>query len=617
MEEKKKATEQSQKAKDVSSTGIAELDEILGGGFPKGAVILLAGSSGSGKTIFAFQWLFKGVRNNENGLYITLTEPLFKTLKNLEVMDFYDKKAIEDERVKILDIREIYEKQGFNQKKIIAYIEKQVQQVNAKRLCIDSITAIAYNLDDKAEIRKFIFDLGKILATLGCTTILTSEVADSSKYSMYEVEEFISDAILRFDQINENNEMQRALQIVKVRGTKYDAEHLHFRITDKGIIIFPQLKVPLQYPSSSERISTGALVLDQMLMGGIFRGSSTLVVGSTGTGKSLLSTQFIVDGLRKGERCLYAGFEEGREQIIRNAATFEWNLKEYEEQGLLTFNCVYPSEKFLEEHLQDIKKIVEDKKITRCVVDSLSSISNYFSPQNFISFVKRLNGYLKSQNITTYFTVATTSLIGGTTLTDSNISTMTDNIFMLRYVEMQGTLKLVLNIVKMRGSAHSKGLREYAITNNGFQVGQSLEGYEGIMSGITKKVSETTEEKLEAEFKRVIGPMAGSVFSELKKKGLTKLNLLSYIDELQAKSILKEEDAVSFKQKIHEILGTSAGDEYEIVNKIFGDIETKKSDIPEDKTLLKESSVTNTQNIPQTTSQIQKKGLFKRLFNKN
>ncbi|MBU0757099.1 MAG: circadian clock protein KaiC [Nanoarchaeota archaeon] len=538
-----------------SPTGITELDDLLGGGFPKGAVILLSGSSGSCKTIFSFQWLFEGIKNNENGIYITLTEPLFKTVKNLEPMDFYDRNAIEQEKLKIIDMREIYEKRGFNQKKILDFIEKQVKQVNAKRLCIDSITAIAYNLDEKSKIRKFIFELGKILATLGCTTILTGEVTEEKRFSVYDVEEFISDAILRLDQIKVRDELQRRMQIIKIRGRKYKTDDIFFKISDQGINVFPKIIVPLNYSSSFERIPTGNNVLDTMMLGGVFKGSSTLIAGSTGTGKTLLATQYIIEGLKRGEPCLYAGFEESREQLLRNAKNIGWDLKEYEEKGLLTLRCIYPREKFLEEHIREIKQIVEDKKIKRCVVDSLSSISKAFPKDSFIDFTKRLNGYLKFMNVTTVFTAATETLIGTSKLTDSQLSTVIDNVIMLRYVEVQGELNQVLNIIKIRGSAHSKDLRRYGITNRGLVIGQSLAGYEGIMTGVTRKVSETIDERLESEFKKFIGPMAPSILSDMKARGLTKENIFSYIDELNSQGIMSEDNSKLFKQDVMSILG--------------------------------------------------------------
>ena len=351
--------------KTESLTGVIELDKVLVGGFPKGAIILVAGSSGSGKTILSQQWLFEGLKNNENGIYITLTEPIFKIIKNLETMTFYDRNAIEQEKIKIIDMRESHIKDNFNQESVISFIEKQVKQTDTKRLCIDSITAIASNLDNRAHIRKFIFELGKVLSTLGCTTILTSEVTEPGKFSIYAVEEFIADAIVRLDQIKSKDELERVMQIIKVRGRSFGSEELYFKISEHGISVFPRLRVPLSHSSSMARISTGIPVLDQMLLNGVFRGSTTLMAGSAGTGKTLFCLQFIMEGLKKGEHCLFAGFEESRDQVIRNAASMGWNLKEYENKGLLVLRCLYPSEKFLEEHLFDIKHIIDSKKIKR------------------------------------------------------------------------------------------------------------------------------------------------------------------------------------------------------------------------------------------------------------
>jgi circadian clock protein KaiC len=481
----------------ASNTGIKEFDKLLDGGFTKGSIILLAGSSGSGKTIFSFQWLFEGIKNNENGIYITLTEPLFKTLENLEKLSYYDKEAIENEKLRIVDLREIYGKEGFDQQKILDFIEDEVKRTNAKRLCIDSITAIAYQLDDRAKIRAFIFAVGTTLATLGCTTVLISEVSEMNKYSKYEVEEFISDAIIRFDQINVKDEPQRIMRIIKVRGRNYRSDDIYFKITKDGINVFPKLRVLLEHFSTTERISMGISALDDMLGGGIFVGSSTLITGSPGTGKSTLGLSFIAEGLKNGETCLYAGFEESKTQVLRNAKNFGWDFEKYEREGLLVMRCIYPNEKHLEEHLADIRQIVEEKKIKRCVVDPLSAISSAFSPDAFISFSKRLNGYLKTQEVTPLFTSATTSLIGNTKDADAHLSTISDNIVLLRYVEMQGDVQSVINIIKMRGSEHSKSLRIYNITDKGIVVGKSLEGYEGVTTGVSKKIAELEEESKE------------------------------------------------------------------------------------------------------------------------
>jgi circadian clock protein KaiC len=540
-----------------SQTGIEELDRLLGGGFPKGSVVLLAGSPGSGKTIFSLQWLFEGVKEGENGVYITITEPLFKILKNLEGMSFYDRSAVEQEKLKILDLREIYGEQGFNPQEVIAYIERHLKDTNAKRLCIDSMTAIAYSIDDRAAIRSFIFELGKMLATLGCTTIMSSEVHNPGEYSVYGVGEFISDAILRFDQVLERGELVRVMQVIKVRGREYSSEALSFKISERGISVFPKLRVPLDYASSKQRVSTGNPGLDEMLIGGLFSGSSTLFAGATGTGKSLFSMSFVYEGLEKGEPCMYISFEESRGQIYRNALAFGWDFAEYERKGLLVLRCSYPGDRLLEEQLAEIKRIVDEKHIRRCVVDSLTALYNSLPESNFYEFSKRLNGYLKTKGVTMMFTAATGVSMGPMTISEINLSTMVDNIVVLRYVEVEGELRFVINVVKVRGSGHSKSLREYRITSQGIVIGQSLTGYEGVMTGVTRKVSQTVEEKIEAEFKRYVGPKAESTFMEVKKKGLTRENILASVDGLVSQGVLKDDDAASFKHMINAILGVS------------------------------------------------------------
>lgn len=535
-------------------TGIAELDSALQGGFPRGSVILLAGSSGSGKTIMALQWLFEGVKHGENCLYISLTEPLFKIVKNLETLDFYDRKALEDQRLKIIDIRVVYGDQ-FYREKVMEFIEEQVKAANVKRVVIDSITAIAYNLKDSAEVRKLIFELGRILASLGCTTLLTSETAGArNRYSIYGVEEFISDAIIKLDQVKVGNELQRMIQIIKVRGRAYTSEEMYFRITRGGIVVFPKLSMPLQHVALTERISTGNAVLDQMLGGGIFAASSTIIAGSTGTGKSLFALEFLMEGLEHGEQCLFVSFDESKEEIIRNAKSCGWDFGRYEKAGLLTFRCAYPAEKFVHEHLADIRSLVESKDIRRCAVDSLSSISTAIPEESFISFTKVLHSFMKSRNVTTFMTAASRPETGAGSMGDAHTSATVDNYITLRQVEIEGELRLVLNIVKERGSAHSKELRRYDITNDGIVIGPSLAGYEAVITGVGRKVSQTVEERLEAEFKRFLGPMGVQAFRELSETGVSEERIHGYIDSLVKEHILKPEDAKPFKNSVSTIL---------------------------------------------------------------
>ncbi|MDD9953788.1 MAG: AAA family ATPase [Candidatus Woesearchaeota archaeon] len=532
-----------------SSTGVEELDHILHGGWPSGSVILLTGKPGTGKTILSFQWLFNGVSMGENGLYITLTEPLFRTVKNLENMQFYDREAIESEKLKIIDMRQ---KEARTPEQTIKFLSKQVIATKAKRLCIDSITAIAYQLDDKQKIRSFIFELGKTLATLGCTTVLTSEVSDKNKLSVYGVEEFISDGIIRMEQVKHEDTMHRVMQIVKLRGVGYRARDITYKIGDKGIIPFRHYTLPLSYKSSERRVSTGMPMLDKMMHGGIFKGSSTFIAGSTGTGKSVFSLQFMQAGLTNEERCLYVSFEESSNQIRRNAMRFGWNFDEKQDQ--LFLRCMYPDERLLDEHFADIKKIIDEKKISRCVIDSLSSISSAFSEKAFERFVHTLYAYLKLMNVTAVFTLETDSNSGMSGLTGTQVSTITDNVILLRHVEMQGQLRQFMNIVKVKGGSHSRGLRVYKITRHGVEIGQKMSGYEGLMTGIGRKVSDTIEEKLENEFCEFLGPIGSQVFNKILETGINEHSITTYIDSLSEEGIIKASNAEAFKVDVLNIL---------------------------------------------------------------
>jgi len=532
------------------------LDQLLGGGFPNGAVILLAGASGTGKTVLSFEWLFNGVGMfDENGIYITFTEPLFKTLKNLEGLEYYSQEAVESERVKILDMRKSFGEAGLDGGRILDLIEEEVKKNDARRLIVDSITAIAYNLENKARIRKFIFDLGTMLASLGCTTVLTSEVIGKG-YSVYGVEEFISDGIIQLRQRDINFQLTRTLKIVKMRGVEYAPHENSFRITSSGIKIFPQLSIPLKYASGTEKVSIGVKGFDDMTRGGVFRGSSNLVAGASGTGKSITGLHFIAEGLRLGEPCLLAGFEESRDQIIRNAGGFGWDFEEYENKGLLKIMCSYPSEKYIDEHLLDIRDRVEYMEVKRVVVDSLSSIGNAFDDGEFRRFVKLLNGYLKSREVTSVFTTATATLMSVETLTDAHLSTMTDNILLLKYVELGGEVNLMTSVLKTRGDDHSKSLRRYSITGRGIVVGESFRGYEGVLSGSARKISATVLEQVRQEFRDNIGPMGEIEFNRMRDEGsINPEGIAKYVSFLVAEGIIDSEKGEIFKRKMESIFG--------------------------------------------------------------
>lgn len=546
---------------DISKTGIEELDHILNGGIPRGSIILLAGASGTGKTTLALQWLYGGIsKYNETGIYFTLTESITKVIKHVSSFSFYEA-ARRGSNVHFSDLRSLLRLLHLSEKrisyedmeKLLETIRNVVKKTKAKRLVLDSVTALCYILHREDMIRQFIFRLGNILSELGCMSFLVSEVP-TGEYSIFGVEEFICDGIIKLEQQSQGDNIIRLLKIAKMRGVLYNPRLHKFRITRDGVFILRQVKPELDFQSFKTLVTSGIKGLDKMLEGGYFKGSSTLVAGPAGTGKSLFGIQFLHEGLKRNEPGVLVSFEESEAQVLRNASTIGCSLKKYLDNGLFVLLSYYPDKYLPEENLINIANAVEKIKAKRCVIDSLSCIAGAIPAMDYKGFVRHLITYLKGRGITTLFTTATTRLTGSTNIAEMPVSTLTDNIVLLKYLEVRGCMKLMIAILKTRGADHDKSLRGYTITGKGLIVGEAYTNLEGIMTGVARRISESIEERLEAEFIKFIGPMATSAFLELKNKGLTKTNIFIYIDELTSQKILEKKDVKLFKQNVNDII---------------------------------------------------------------
>lgn len=546
----------------LKPTGIVELDILLRGGIPKGHAILLSGNAGTGKTILAMQWLLIGyTKFKEPGVYLTMTEPVSKAMRNLQQMSFFEVTAMHPLKIHLCDLRTIVKLLNEDTQldkrdcdKILKIIENIIKKSNAKRLVIDSITAMGQMLKDNDTIRYFVFQLCTMIENLGCTTILTSEVGDHG-FSKFGVEEFVADGILKLSYEVVHGDLARSAQIVKMRGIAQEADVVPFRIDKNGFNFFLKIKPKLEHAAFLERLSTGISGLDEMCSGGVFAASSSLIAGATGAGKTIAGLQFMNQGLLAGESCLFVSFEESRDQLIQTAKSFGWDLGLYERRGLLTFLCVYPDRLYAGEHLNQVKLIVEQKKIRRCVIDSLSALNNVLSePQVFRDFTKTLIGFLKMNHITNLMTYETATFLGSLTLTDAALSSMTDNIFLLKFVESEGELSSLVAVLKTRGSNRDKKLRRYAITEKGLVVGHSLEAFEGAMTVTMHKIAHTVEDRLRAEFTRFLGPMGITAFDEIYAGGFTAESIKRYSNTLVSEGILHEKDAAAFMKNLLYIL---------------------------------------------------------------
>ncbi len=414
-----------------------------------------------------------------------MTEAVFMALRNAETMTFFDRKVVEEEKLYLLDIRNVLKDDVFDQAKILKYIEQQVKEHNAKRLVIDSITAILYAIDDKAKIRQFIFQLSKVLSTLGCTTILTSEIPHEGGYSAYGVEEYISDGIISLTNKPGENKIIRKLQIIKMRGIGFRSGAIIFDITPEGLVLYPKIPINRKIASTefNVRLKSGVPKFDNLVGGGFPQGHMIMITGNTGSGKSTFAMQFIHEGLEKGEPCLYVALEESSTQVKKTALSHGWDFEKYEKSGNLTFIDpdlidLYP-DKILSEILETVKKT----KAKRIVIDSASSLeSATMNKNNVREFLLQLTGICKSLGITCVMTYLTEEIFGGTSnqllgsgsSSELRLSSVVDGIILLRYVERAQTVKKLLNVLKMRGSQHDKNIWEFTVDKSGMNIGSKF-----------------------------------------------------------------------------------------------------------------------------------------------
>jgi circadian clock protein KaiC len=563
----------------VRPTGILELDRMLHGGLPRNAAILLAGPPGAGKTILALQWLYAGYRDfKESAIYFTLTEPTTKLIKNLGKMTFndpefmasadahisnFDNELIKRPGVHFVDLRIVIKDLGIEEndfsvadiRKLCEAILGMVAKTEAKRVVIDSITALAYRLLTEDKVRTLIFELGTYLGGIDANVVMTAEAADEDSMTA-RVEEFIADGVIRLSYGRNRQNLTRVLEIVKMRGLDFDSRLTEFRISRDGLVLFPRLRQELQYQASLKRVTSGVAGLDEMLHGGYFEGSSILLSGATGSGKTLIALRGVLGGLAAGEKALFVSFEESRDHLIKSVQSFGWDLEKYEKAGQLLIIASYPEEHSFDEHLSLIRHAIDTFGPSRVVIDSITALANAVSEEEVRDFTSQMIAYVKSKNITCLLTAATANLTGASeSISGVHLSTITDTIVLLRFVEIQSELRRAMLILKVRGSDHDKGLREYVITPAGVEVTTKFSGYEGLLAGATRKVSQSSEEQLHALFMATFGPMGEKIFLEQKAKGITLANVQGLIAELGDQGILSTRRKEEFLGQASEIIG--------------------------------------------------------------
>jgi circadian clock protein KaiC len=471
-------------------TGIPGFDFIAEGGLPRRRATLIAGTAGSAKTVFAAQFLAEGIEAGERGVFVTFEDSVADIRTNM--MGFgWDIPAWErDGQWQFVDATPDPEEPvtvvgSFDLGALLARVERAVERTRATRVSLDSLNALFVQYRDHAMLRAELFRITSRLKKAGLTVVFTGERTEEyGEVSRHGIEEFVADNVIILRNLLENERRRRTMEILKFRGAPHQRGEFPFTITSQGgITVLPLTERQLTQSSSTVRISSGIGELDAMCGGGFFRDSVVLVSGATGTGKTLLVTQFLAGGTAAGEKSLLFAFEESHDQLYRNAAAWGMDFARMERDGLLKVVNRYPHAMAMEDHLIEIMRTIEEFGPARVVVDSLSALERVASVRSFREFVITLTSFLKSRETVGLFTSTTASLLGGGSVTEKHISTLTDSIILLRYVESFGEMRRSLTVLKMRGSAHDVGIREFTIDEHGMRIGPRFRDVTGILSG--------------------------------------------------------------------------------------------------------------------------------------
>lgn len=469
------------------STGSVAFDRILDGGLPVRSMTVVAGEPGAGKTLFALQMLFHLARQGKKGLYFTtLSEPSLKLLKYMQQFSFFDEDAVGKE-VAFVDLGSVV--RGRNAEDTLKAISDRVEAEEPAVVVIDSFKAMRDLLSDTPAIRTFVYDLAVHTAGWGATTLFVGEYTGEEIGQLAEFA--IADGILRFGTQREELTALRVVDVLKLRGADTVMGRHFFEIGLDGLTFFPRVRSPdagddaAAVASFTERASTGIAGLDEMLGGGLPRASSTVVQGATGTGKTLLGLHFLLAGARRGEPGVHFTLEETAGQLRGIARGLGWDLLELERRGLLTLSYASPVELSTDAYLDRARRLLEQVKARRAVLDSLTSLElGVTSQRRFRELVYSMTKHLRAMGVTFTMNMEITELLGSAQLSGHGISFAADNLVQLKYVEQDGRLDRGISVLKARGVRHATEVRKMSIEDGGIEVGAPFSGLRGVLTGL-------------------------------------------------------------------------------------------------------------------------------------
>jgi len=468
-------------------SGIQGLDEITGGGLPRGRPTLVCGSAGCGKTLLAAEFLVRGaVQFDEPGVFMAFEETEAELTANVASLGF-DLAGLVRRKKIVLDYvhierSEVQESGEYDLEGLFVRLNHAIDSIGAKRVVLDTLEALFASLSNEAILRSELRRLFRWLKDKGVTAVITAE-RGREQLTRHGLEEYVSDCVILLDHRVNEQIATRNLRVVKYRGALHGTNEFPFLIGNEGISVLPITSVGLNHKISVERIATGIPRLDAMLGGrGFFRGSSILLTGTPGTGKTIVAANFAQAACRRGERTLFFSFEESPNQIIRNMHSIGLRLDPLVKRGLLRFHAARPSLYGLEMHLATMFKEITEFQPQVVVIDPITSLMDAGTDTECRGMVTRLVDYLKARQVTTLFTSLTQ---GGHALQQSEaaMSSLMDSWLLLQDLEGNGERNRVLYVLKARGMAHSNQVREFLISNRGIDLVDAYIGPNGVLTG--------------------------------------------------------------------------------------------------------------------------------------
>ncbi|WP_414468965.1 circadian clock protein KaiC [Methanobacterium sp. ACI-7] len=480
-----------------SITGITGLDEITEGGLPQGRPTLVCGAAGCGKTIFAMEFIIHGAEMGEPGVFVSFEEKTEDLKKNFISMNPNINDLINENKISLdyvhIERSEIEETGEYDLEGLFIRLGYAIDSIGAKRVVLDTVEALFSGFSAEAILRAELRRLFQWLKDKGVTAIITGESGDKT-LTRYGLEEYVADCVILLNNPVINKITTRNIRIVKYRGSSHGSNEYPFLIDENGITVLPITSVGLDHKVSNKFVSSGIEELDEMFGGnGYYEGSSILVTGNAGTGKSSLAAQFADATCKRGEKCLYIAFEESPNQIIRNMASIGVNVGQWVDKGLLKFHATRPTRYGLEIHLVTIYKLINEFKPNVVVFDPISNLISVGNRDEVKAMLTRLVDYLKDKQITALST--SLSLLGETNV-DIGVSSIMDTWIDLKARESNGERNRTLDIIKSRGMKHSNQLREFLLTDNGIRLEDVYLGPEGMLTG-SARVSQIALEKAE------------------------------------------------------------------------------------------------------------------------